>query len=95
MQVDSMEEADRRIDELAASGKLDPALLLLMAKAYSGTRDTDKTRDEARRPCLCFPRLPARLRASWLPVGCLVCSPACCLLACLACSPACPASLRA
>ena len=45
-QVDSLEEADRRIDGLAASGALDPALLLMMAKAYAGTKDTDVTKDE-------------------------------------------------
>ncbi len=33
-QVDSLEEADKKIDTLAATGQLDPALMLMMAKAY-------------------------------------------------------------
>lgn len=32
--MDSLEEADRKIDTLAATGQLDPALMLMMAKAY-------------------------------------------------------------
>jgi hypothetical protein len=47
-QVDSLEAADRRIDELADSGSLDPALLLTMAKAYAGARETDLTRTEVK-----------------------------------------------
>ena len=46
LQVGSLEEADKKIDELAASGKLDPALLLMMAKAYAGSKETDITREE-------------------------------------------------
>lgn len=42
----SLEEADKKIDELAASGRLDPALLLMMAKAYAGSKETDYTREE-------------------------------------------------
>ena len=42
----SLEAADRKIDELAAAGKLDPALLLMMAKAYAGAKETDYTREE-------------------------------------------------
>ena len=45
-----MEQAERKIDELASSGKLDPALLLTMAKAYAGAKETDITREEVR-PC--------------------------------------------
>lgn len=45
-QVDSLEEADKKIDELAATGKLDPALLLMMAKAYAGSKETDITQEE-------------------------------------------------
>lgn len=45
-QVDSLEAADKKIDELAASGKLDPALLLMMAKAYAGAKETDITKEE-------------------------------------------------
>lgn len=47
-QVKSVEEADKRIDELASSGKLDPALMLTMAKAYSASKDTDFTREEVK-----------------------------------------------
>lgn len=47
-QSDSLEDAERRIDEMAASGALDPALLLTMAKAYSGVRETDYTREEVK-----------------------------------------------
>lgn len=45
-QVDSLEAADQKIDELAASGKLDPALLLMMAKAYAGAKETNITQEE-------------------------------------------------
>lgn len=48
LEVGSLEEADKRIDELAASGKLDPALLLMMAKAYAGSKETDATKEEVR-----------------------------------------------
>eukprot|EP00887_Chlorella_sp_A99_P001218 scaffold14.g1218.t1 len=48
LDVQSLEEAERRIDDLAASGRLDPALLLTMAKAYAGAKETDITREEAR-----------------------------------------------
>ena len=44
--MESLEEADRKIDELAANGRLDPALLLMMAKAYAGSKETDITREE-------------------------------------------------
>jgi len=43
-----MEDADRRIDDLAKSGKLDPALMLTMAKAYSSAKDTDYTKEQVR-----------------------------------------------
>ncbi|KAI7846439.1 hypothetical protein COHA_000050 [Chlorella ohadii] len=48
LQVDSLEEADKKIDELAATGKLDPALLLMMAKAYAGSKETDITQEEVK-----------------------------------------------
>lgn len=48
LEVGSLEEADQKIDELAASGRLDPALLLMMAKAYAGTKDTDITKEEVK-----------------------------------------------
>jgi hypothetical protein len=66
-QADSMEQADQRIDELAASGRLDPALLLTMARAYAGVKETDITREEVgwggggRGACE-LARLRARLR---------------------------------
>jgi hypothetical protein len=44
----SLPEAERKIDELAAAGRLDPALLLTMAKAYAGAKETDKTREEVK-----------------------------------------------
>ena len=48
MQVDSLEEADRKIDGLAGSGQLNPALLLTMAKAYSAAKDTNITKEEVK-----------------------------------------------
>ncbi|PRW50773.1 glutamine cyclotransferase [Chlorella sorokiniana] len=48
LQVDSLEAADKKIDELAASGKLDPALLLMMAKAYAGSKETNITQEEVK-----------------------------------------------
>jgi hypothetical protein len=48
LQVDSLEQADQKIDELAASGRLDPALLLMMAKAYAGSKETDATQEDVR-----------------------------------------------
>lgn len=48
LDVESMEEAERRIDDMAAAGRLDPALLLTMAKAYAGAKETDITREEVR-----------------------------------------------
>ncbi len=48
MQVGSLEEADTKIDDLAATGKLDPALLLTMAKAYAAAKETDKTQEEVK-----------------------------------------------
>ena len=48
LQVNSIEDADRRIDDLASSGQLSPALLLTMAKAYAGARDSSMTREEVK-----------------------------------------------
>lgn len=48
LQSDSMETAEAKLDSLAASGKLDPALLLTMAKAYSGVKETDITKEEVK-----------------------------------------------
>ena len=46
--MNSIEEADKKIDELAAGGKLSPALLLTMAKAYAGVKETDLTKEEVK-----------------------------------------------
>lgn len=48
LDVDSMDAAEARIDQLAAEGKLDPALLLTMARAYAGVKETDKTKEEVK-----------------------------------------------
>ena len=48
LQVGSLEEADRKIDGLAESGQLNPALLLTMAKAYSAAKDTNITKEEVK-----------------------------------------------
>ena len=48
LQSESMEMAEAKLDDLAASGKLDPALLLTMAKAYSGVKETDITKEEVK-----------------------------------------------
>jgi len=45
---ETMESAEAKLDELAASGKLDPALLLTMAKAYAGVKETDITQEEVK-----------------------------------------------
>jgi hypothetical protein len=47
-QVDSLGEADNKIDDLAATGKLNPALLLTMAKAYAAAKETDMTKEEVK-----------------------------------------------
>jgi len=43
-----MEEAEKKIDGLASSGRLNPALLLTMAKAYSAAKDTNMTKEEVK-----------------------------------------------
>ena len=48
LQSESMEGAEAKLDEFAASGRLDPALLLTMAKAYSGVKETDVTKEEVK-----------------------------------------------
>lgn len=48
LQSETMEAAEAKLDELAASGKLDPALLLTMAKAYAGVKETDVTQEEVK-----------------------------------------------
>lgn len=46
--MNSLEEADKKIDNLANSGQLNPALLLTMAKAYSAAKDTNITKEEVK-----------------------------------------------
>lgn len=48
VQVESLEEADQKIDQMAAEGQIDPAFLLTMAKAYSGVKETDMVQEEVR-----------------------------------------------
>ena len=48
LQAESMEAADATIDRLASEGRINPALLLTMAKAYSAAKETDKTKDEVK-----------------------------------------------
>ena len=48
LQSETMVAAEAKLDELAASGKLDPALLLTMAKAYAGVKETDVTQEEVK-----------------------------------------------
>ena len=63
-QVSSLEEADRKIDGLADSGQLNPALLLTMAKAYSAAKDTDMTKEEVKE-IMGHLYFKASLSASW------------------------------
>ena len=44
----SLPEAEKRIDELASTGGLTPALLLTMAKAYAAAKESTYTRDDAK-----------------------------------------------
>lgn len=48
LQSETMDAAEAKLDELAASGRLDPALLLTMAKAYAGVKETDITKEEVK-----------------------------------------------
>jgi len=48
LQSETMDAAEAKLDALASSGRLDPALLLTMAKAYSGVKDTDITKEEVK-----------------------------------------------
>ena len=48
VQVDSLQEMDAKIDDMARSGALDPALLLTLAKAHTSVKDTDYTREEVK-----------------------------------------------
>ena len=68
VQAESMEAADATIDKLATDGRLNPALLLTMAKAYSAAKETDKTKDDVK-------EIMAHLyfKVSLLPTASLVC----------------------
>ena len=44
----SLPEAEKRIDDLASSGQLTPALMLTMAKAYAAAKESTYTRDDAK-----------------------------------------------
>ncbi|KAK9840732.1 hypothetical protein WJX81_001023 [Elliptochloris bilobata] len=48
LEVESMEEADKRLDDLAAQGRLNPALLLMMAKAHAAAKESSYTKEEAK-----------------------------------------------
>ena len=43
-----MAEADARLDSLAASGRLSPALLLVMAKAHAAAKESPFTQEETK-----------------------------------------------
>lgn len=44
----SIEEATGKLDALANAGKLDPALMLTLGRAYNGVKESQFTRDEVR-----------------------------------------------
>jgi len=46
--INSLEDADREIDNLQKAGKLDPALMLTMAKAYSGVKESPYVKEEVK-----------------------------------------------
>ncbi|PNH08823.1 hypothetical protein TSOC_004608 [Tetrabaena socialis] len=46
--ISSVEDLDKRMAELSASGRIDPAFLQISAKAYGAARDTNMTKDEAK-----------------------------------------------
>ena len=48
MQVKSIEEGDELIDSMHKDGSLDPAFLLTMAKAYSGVKESEYTKDDTK-----------------------------------------------
>ena len=43
-----MEEADAKIEQLSKDGKLDPAMMLTMTKAYAAAKDTDYTKEQVK-----------------------------------------------
>uniref|UniRef100_A0A061R6I6 Uncharacterized protein n=2 Tax=Tetraselmis sp. GSL018 TaxID=582737 RepID=A0A061R6I6_9CHLO len=46
--INSLEDADKEIDSLQREGKLDPALMLTMAKAYSGVKESPYVKEEVK-----------------------------------------------
>eukprot|EP00892_Ulva_mutabilis_P005879 jgi/Ulvmu1/3663/UM017_0077.1 len=48
LQVETLDEADQKIDKMAAEGQIDPAFLLTMAKAYSGVKESDMAQEEVK-----------------------------------------------
>ena len=48
LDADTPEAFDGRIDDLASRGKIDPAFLMLSAKAYSGVKQTDLVEDDVK-----------------------------------------------
>jgi len=46
--ISSLEDADKKMAELAQSGKIDPAFLQITAKAYGAARDTNMSVEEAK-----------------------------------------------
>lgn len=71
VQVDSLQEMDAKIDSMAQSGALDPALLLTLAKAHTSVKDTDYTREEVKDVMahlyfkVSSPHATAALAATW------------------------------
>ena len=43
-----MGDAEKQIDDMAKQGQIDPAFLFTMAKAYSGVKETDYTKDDVK-----------------------------------------------
>jgi len=48
LEVESLQEADKMIDELAASGGLNPALMLTAAKAYNSVKESPYVEEEVK-----------------------------------------------
>lgn len=48
LNVESLGEAEAKIDKMAAEGRLSPAFMLTMAKAWAGAKESDMTRDEVK-----------------------------------------------
>lgn len=45
-QISSLEDADAEIDKMQREGRLDPAMMLTMAKAYSGVKESPYVQEE-------------------------------------------------